>query len=200
MRTSFKAKKSKPPSKGQTPRGFARSRGDSQPPGRRSQFSRTSTQPAAPGPGGWIGRRSQRPRASAKPAAKGSSGLIGRAQATLPGRKPTSKKSGVKGVLSSIGSAKNRAVARKPSKKDIVRIVAGGLGVAAVAKRRRAGLQDETPATPPVTPSEASAAEESLMVPPLRPVETSGAGDSPPTRPPLQAGELGRAKDIPPVG
>ncbi len=176
MRTTIKTKKSKPPSKGQTPRGFSRSGGSSPTPGRRPPFSRTST----------------------KPAAKGPSGLIGRARARVPGRKPTSKKSGVKGVLSSLGSAKNSAVARKPSKKGIVGIVAGGLGVAAVAKRRRGAVQDETPATPPVTPSEASAAEGSLVVPSLRPVEPSAAGDSPPTTPALQPAEPG-AEDTPPA-
>ncbi len=176
MRPTIKTKKSKPPSKGQTPRGFPRSGGSSPTPGRRPQFSRTST----------------------KPAAKGPAGLIGRAQASLPGRKPASNKSAVKGALSSLGSAKSSAVARKPSKKGLVGIVAGGLGVAIVAKRRRGAVQDETPATPPVGPPEASAAEGSLVVPSLRPVEPSAAGDSPPTTPPLQPAEPG-AEDISPA-
>ncbi len=82
--------------------------------------------------------------------------MIGRARATLPGRKPPAKKSAIKGVVSSLGSAKDSALARKPSKKGIVGIVAGGLGVAAMAKRRRGGNQDDMPTTPPLQPVEAS--------------------------------------------
>jgi hypothetical protein len=82
--------------------------------------------------------------------------LIGRAQATLPGRKPPAKKSAVKGVVSSLGSAKSSALARKPSKKGIVGILAGGVGVAAMAKRRRGGKPGEVPTTPPLQPVEAN--------------------------------------------
>jgi hypothetical protein len=134
MPTTSKTRKSKPPTKGQPSRGFPPPRG--------------TTQTARP--------RTRFPRTGAKPAAKGPSGLIGRAQATVPGRKPPAKKSAVKGVVSSLGSAKNSALARKPSKKGIVGIVAGGLGVAAMAKRRRGGNEDEVPTTPPLQPVDAS--------------------------------------------
>jgi hypothetical protein len=130
MPTITNPRKSKPPTKGQPSRGFSRPRATAQPTRRRPGFSRTS----------------------AKPAAKGPSGFIGRAQATLPGRKPPAKKSAVEGVLSALGSAKSTAAARKPSKKGIVGILAGGLGLAAVAKRRRGEKPDEMPMTQPVSP------------------------------------------------
>jgi hypothetical protein len=132
MPTTIKTRKSKPPTKSQSARGFPRSRATSQPPRARPQF----------------------PRARSKPAAKGPSGLIGRAQATLPGRKRPAKKSAVEGVVSALGSAKSSAAARKPSKKGIFGIVAGGLGVAAMATRRRNEKEDEMPTTPPVQPVE----------------------------------------------
>jgi hypothetical protein len=133
MPTTIKTR-SKRPIKGQSSRGFPR-------PHRTSQTAPPQT---------------RFPRTSSKAAAKGTSGLIGRARATVPGRKPPAKKSAVKGVLSSLGSAKNSALARKPSKKGIVGVLAGGLGVAAMAKRRRGGNQDDMPATPPLQPVEAS--------------------------------------------
>jgi hypothetical protein len=75
--------------------------------------------------------------------------MIGRARAILPGRKPPAKKSAIQGVVSTLGSAKSSALARKPSKKGIVGILAGGLGVAAMAKHRGGGNQDDTSPTPP---------------------------------------------------
>jgi len=174
MPTNTKAQKSK----GQTPRGFPGSRGSAQASPRRTPF----------------------PGRSPKPVAKGPSGLVGRAQASLPGRKPAGKTNAVTRVLAGLSSAKNSAVSRKPSKKGIVGIVVGGLGVAAVAKRRRGGVQDETPGPPPVGPPDVSAAEESLMVPPLRPVETGAAADGPPTPSPVQPGGTDSAEDSPPAG
>jgi len=148
-----------------------------------------------------IGRHSQSSRPKAKPATKGPSGLIGRARTSLPGRKPPSKKSPLNVVLSSIDSAKNNAVARKPSKKGVVGIVAGGVGVAALAKRRRGAVQDETPATSPVKmPGAGDAEEGSLTVLPGRPDEPSAVSGSPPTPSPEQPEESGRAEDIPPAG
>lgn len=134
MSTTNKTKKSKPPTRGQTSYGIPRPRGSAQ-----------STRP-----------RSRFPRTSPTPAAKGPSGLIGRVQANLPGRKPPAKKSAVAGALSALGSAKSSAAAHKPSKKGIVGIVAGGVGVAAMAKRRRDDKQDEVPMTQAVSPVEAS--------------------------------------------
>ncbi len=127
----------KAPTGAQPSRGFPRPRGTTQ-----------STRP-----------RTRFPRTSAKPAAKAPSGLTGRARATLPGRKPPAKKSARKGVLSSLGSAKDSALARKPSKKGIVGIVAGALGVAAITKRRRGGNQDDMPTTAPLQPVEPSGEE-----------------------------------------
>jgi hypothetical protein len=89
--------------------------------------------------------------------------LIGRAQAALPGRKPPAKNSAVKGVVSSLGSAKSSALARKPSKKGIVGMLAGGLGVAAMTKRRRGANQDDMPTTPPLQPVKASGEEPNSM-------------------------------------
>jgi hypothetical protein len=128
MPTTTKTRRSKPTTKGQPSRGFPRRRRTSQPPRGRPQF----------------------PKTRAKPAAKAPSGLIARAQATLPGRKPQAKKSTLKSLLSSLGSARSSAVARKPPKKGIIGIIAGGLGVAAIAKRRRGEKQYETPLTQPV--------------------------------------------------
>jgi hypothetical protein len=130
MLTPSKTRKSKPPTKGQSSRGFPRPRRVTQPARRRPQFLRTST----------------------KPAAKTPSGLIGRARASLPGRKAPAKKSAVKGMVLGLGSASSSALARKPSKKGIVGIAAGGLGVAAMAKRRRGEKEDETPMTQPAQP------------------------------------------------
>ncbi len=200
MRTTIRTSKSQPAIKAQSPRGLARSRGTSQPPRRRPRFSRTSTDPAAKGATGVIGRRSQSSRPKANPATKGPSGLIGRARTSLPGRKPPSKKSPLKVVLSSLDAAKNNAVARKPSTKGVVGIVAGGVGVAALAKRRGA-VQDETPATSSVKmPGAGDAEEGSLTVLPGRPDEPSPVSESPPTPSPVQPEESGRAEDIPPAG
>jgi hypothetical protein len=93
--------------------------------------------------------------------------LIGRAHSTLPGRKPSAKKSAVKGVVSTLGSAKRSALARKPSKKGVVGILAGGLGlgVAATAKRRRGSSQDDMSTTPPVQPVEASGERTDSLAP-----------------------------------
>jgi hypothetical protein len=66
-------------------------------------------------------------------------------------------------TLSALGSAKSSAAAHKPSKKGIVGILAGGVGVAAMAKRRRGGNQDEVPTTPPLQPVEASGEEANSM-------------------------------------
>ncbi len=127
--------------------------------------------------------------------------MIGRARTSLPGRKPPSKKSPLKVVLSSLDAAKNNAVARKPSTKGVVGIVAGGVGVAALAKRRRGAVQDETPATSSVKmPGAGDAEEGSLTVLPGRPDEPSPVSDSPPTPSPVQPEESGRAEDIPPAG
>jgi hypothetical protein len=131
MPTTTKARRSKPPTKGQSSHGFLR--------------PRETTPTKQPG--------TRFPRTSTKPAAKAPSGLIGRAQAILPGREPPTKKKS-KGAVSSLGAAKNSE--RKPSKKGIVGIVAGGLGVAAMAKRRRGGNQDDMAPTPPVQPVEPS--------------------------------------------
>lgn len=65
---------------------------------------------------------------------------------------------------SSLGSVKNTATARKPPKKGIVGIVAGGLGAAAMAKRRNAAKQGDEMPTPPVSHVEASAADGRLTV------------------------------------
>ncbi len=201
MRTTIRTSKSQPAIKAQSPRGLARSRGTSQPPGRRPRFFPTSADPAAKGPTGVIGRRSQSTRPNANPATKGPSGLIGRARTSLPGRKPPSKKSPLNVVLSSLDSAKNNALARKPSKKGAVAIMAGGLGVAAVANRRRGAVQDETPATSSVKmPGAGDAEEGSLTALPGRPDEPSPVSDSPPTPSPVQPEEPGRAEDIPPAG
>ncbi len=204
MRTTIRTSNSQPAIKGQSPRGLARSRGTSQPPRRRTRFSRTSAEPAAKGSTGVIGRRFQSSRPKANPATKGPSGLIGRARTSLPSlpdRKPPSKKSPLEGVLSSLGSAKNNAVAGKPSKKGVVGIVAGGLGVAALAKRRRGAVQDETPATLSVKmPGAGDAEEGSLTVLPGRPDEPSAVGGSPPKPSPVQPEESGRAEDVPPAG
>ncbi len=135
MPTPIKPRRRKPPTKGQPSPGFPRARGTTargtaEPPRTRTRFPRTSTKPAANGP----------------------AGLIGRVQATLPGRKPPAKKSAVKGLVSSLGSARSNAVAHKPSKKGLIGIAAGGLGIAAMAKRRRGENEDETPTTQPVQP------------------------------------------------
>lgn len=201
MRTTIRTNKSQPARKGQSPRGLARSRGTSQLPRRRPRFSRTSAEPAAKGPTGLIGRRSPSSRPKANPATKGPSGLIGRARTSLPGRKPPSKKSPLKVVLSSLDSAKSNAAARKPSTKGVVGIVAGGVGVAALAKCRRGAVPDETPATSSVKmPGAGDAEEGSLTVFPGRPDEPSAVGESPLTPSPVQPEESGREEDIPPTG
>jgi hypothetical protein len=137
MPTTIKTRRSKPPTKGQSWRGFPRPHRTSQTAPPQTRFHRTSPTPAA----------------------KGTSGLIARARATVPRRKPPGKKSPVKGVLSSLGSAKNSPLARKPSKKGIVGVLAGGLGVAAIAKRRRGGDHDDAQTAAPVQPVEASGAD-----------------------------------------
>jgi hypothetical protein len=134
MPTTIKPSRRKPHTEGQPSRGLPR--------------PRRTTQTARP--------RRRFPRTGAKPARKERSGLIGRAHATLPGRKPRAKKSVVKGMVSSLASAKSSAVARTPSKKGIVGILAGGLGVAAMVKRRRGANHDDMPTTPPLQPVEAS--------------------------------------------
>ncbi|MGI8412343.1 MAG: hypothetical protein ACR2QA_07580 [Solirubrobacteraceae bacterium] len=89
--------------------------------------------------------------------------MIERAQGALPGRKAKSRKSAAKKVLSSLGSGKSSAGASKPSKKDFVATVAGGVGIAAAAKRRFGGKGDEAPSTALVHPVEASHAEGSAV-------------------------------------
>jgi hypothetical protein len=120
MPTTIKPRRRKPQTEGQPSRWLPR--------------PRRTTQTARP---------TRFPHTSARPATKERSGLIGRAHATLPGRKPPAKKSAVKGVVSTLGSAKRSALARKASKKGVVGILAGGLGVAAMAKRRRGSSQDD---------------------------------------------------------
>jgi hypothetical protein len=136
-----KPSRRKPQTHGQPSRGFPR--------------PRRTTQTARP--------RTRFPRTRAKPAANEPSGLIGRAQATLRGRKPPAKNTAVSGVVSSLGSAKSSALARKPSKKSIVGILAGGVGVAAMAKRRRNGNQSDMPTTPPLQPVQASGEDRDSM-------------------------------------
>jgi hypothetical protein len=143
MPTSTKPRKTKQPTK-QTPYRFPRTpRGAAQPARRRPSF----------------------PGMSSKPSGKASPTLIGRARASVPGRKPKSKKNGglgsaIAGLASSLGSAKNGARAHKPPKKGLVGIVAGaGLGAAAVAKRRRGGQPDPTVAPPPEPTSAGNAGE-----------------------------------------
>ncbi|MGI8412334.1 MAG: hypothetical protein ACR2QA_07535 [Solirubrobacteraceae bacterium] len=92
-------------------------------------------------------------------------------------------------------------MAGKPSKKGVVGIVAGAVGVAALAKRRRGAVPDETPATSSVKmPGAGDAEEGSLTVLPGRPVEPSAVGESLPKPPPVQPEESGREEDVPPAG
>jgi hypothetical protein len=67
-------------------------------------------------------------------------------------------------MVSSLASAKSSALARTPSKKSIVGILAGGLGAAVMANRRRGATQDDMPTTPPLQPVEASGERPGSMV------------------------------------
>lgn len=202
MQTTVSMRTNQPSKRRQSPREFARSRAAGPQPGRRPLFSRTSPAPGAKGPAGQTGRRSQLSRPNKTAGAKGPSGLIGRARTGLPGRKPPSKKSPLEGALSSLGSAKNKAAARKPSKKSAGGIVAGGLGlaVAVLAKRRRAADQDEMPAAPPVGASEGMAMQPGPKVLPVRPVEPEAVEDTPPMSAPVKPEQLGETDAMPPKG
>jgi hypothetical protein len=68
--------------------------------------------------------------------------------------------------MSALSPAKS--IAREPSKRVLVGILAGGLGVSAMAKRRRDNNPDERTTTSPLQPAETQ--EESPLVSPLPPV------------------------------
>ncbi len=178
MRTTINTRSNLPPNRRQSPRELLSSRAAGPPPGRRPRFSGPSTTPAVSGP----------------------SGLVGRARTSLPGRKPPSKKSPLEGVLSSLASAKSNAAARKPPTKGVVGIVAGGLGVAVLARRRRAAGQDEMLATSAAGAPEATAAEQSPAVLPAQPLPPDAAGVTPPTLASITPDRSGATEDITPQG
>jgi hypothetical protein len=80
-----------------------------------------------------------------------SSGLLGRVHTTLPSRRRNAKKTGVQRAVAALGSAKSSTAARKPSTKSMLGIIAGGVGAAAMAKRRR-NLRLDDPSEAPQQP------------------------------------------------
>jgi hypothetical protein len=107
---------------------------------------------------GLIPRRGSTPASSRRPTASGSNGLLGRVQATLPGTQRNAKKSAAQKFVAALGKATS-TTAHKPSTKSMLGILAGGVGAAAVAKRRHNPDPQELPETSSGQTDQASNAE-----------------------------------------
>jgi hypothetical protein len=101
------------------------------------------------------GRRST-PSPSRRPTLPSANGLVGRVQATLPGAKRNTKQTRAQQAVAALGKATSSAAARKPSTKSMLGILAGGVGAAAISRRRHHTDQEDLPATRPGQPGQAS--------------------------------------------
>jgi hypothetical protein len=92
-------------------------------------------------------RRKRKPATSSK-------SVLGRVQATLPGARRNAEKSGARKGVAAFGRATSSPTDHKPSTKSLLGILAGGLGAAAVVKRRHGHGQDQAPVTHPRQPTQ----------------------------------------------
>jgi hypothetical protein len=88
------------------------------------------------------------PQPGRRSASSRSHGLVGRVQTILPGTRRTTNPSPARRVAGALGKAAGGTTARGPVTKSMLGIVAGGVGVAAVAKRRQRTHPDRLPDTP----------------------------------------------------
>jgi hypothetical protein len=88
------------------------------------------------------------PQPGRRSASSRSHGLVGRVQTILPGARRKTKTSPAQRAAGVLGKAAGGTTARGPVTKSVLGIVAGGVGVAAVAKRRQSTHPNRLPDTP----------------------------------------------------
>lgn len=71
------------------------------------------------------------------------SGLVSRVQATLPSPKRKAKQTRMQQAMATLSSSASRTTARAPGRTGMLSLVVGGLGAAAVTKRRRGSATNE---------------------------------------------------------
>jgi hypothetical protein len=133
---------------------------------------------------GLIPGRGSTPASSRRPTASGSNRLLGRVQATLPGTQRNAKKNAAQKIAAALGKATSSTTAHKPSTKSMLGILAGGVGAAAVAKRRHNPDPEELPETSSGQTDQASNAESPEIIATVAdPITDTGAHHGDPQGP-----------------
>jgi hypothetical protein len=121
--------------------------------------------------------RGNPPASGRRPPGDGFRGLLGRVQATLPGAKRNAEKSGSQKVVAALGKATSNTAAHKPSTRSMLGILAGGVGAAAVAKRRHNPEPEQLPETSPAQPDQTSDRDSPQLITTVTDSSTDTGGD-----------------------